>query len=107
MKRSSSHKRRWGTLIEAAKSGRVSRLISRSRSEDSVCRASSTVVGPSAVNVTTINGTQESADRFSNSPGSDDAPTESATDSNRSLERTSAQPGSSDASASAQAHGKN
>lgn len=32
-----SHKRRWGTLIEAAKSGRVGRLISRSRSEDSVC----------------------------------------------------------------------
>ncbi|XP_047111593.1 transient receptor potential-gamma protein-like [Schistocerca piceifrons] len=37
MKRSSSHKRRWGTLIEAARSGRVSRLIGRSRSEDSVC----------------------------------------------------------------------
>ncbi|XP_034246794.1 transient receptor potential-gamma protein [Thrips palmi] len=35
-----SHKRRWGTLIEAAKSGRVGRLISRSRSEDSVCNGS-------------------------------------------------------------------
>nr|CAD7258014.1 unnamed protein product [Timema shepardi] len=35
----SSHKRRWGTLIEAAKSGRVSRLIGRSRSEDSVCNS--------------------------------------------------------------------
>ncbi|XP_025072962.1 transient receptor potential-gamma protein [Pogonomyrmex barbatus] len=34
--RSSSRKKRWGTLIEAAKSGRVSRLIGRSRSEDSV-----------------------------------------------------------------------
>ncbi|KAL3265355.1 hypothetical protein HHI36_009563 [Cryptolaemus montrouzieri] len=36
-KRTHSHKRRWGTLIEAAKSGKVSRLIGRSRSEDSVC----------------------------------------------------------------------
>ncbi|KAG7198402.1 hypothetical protein KM043_005792 [Ampulex compressa] len=34
--RGSSRKKRWGTLIEAAKSGRVSRLIGRSRSEDSV-----------------------------------------------------------------------
>ncbi|XP_070150903.1 transient receptor potential-gamma protein isoform X2 [Polyergus mexicanus] len=34
--RSSSRKKRWGTLIEAAKVGRVSRLIGRSRSEDSV-----------------------------------------------------------------------
>ncbi|KAK3924953.1 Transient receptor potential-gamma protein, partial [Frankliniella fusca] len=34
------HKRRWGTLIEAARSGRVGRLISRSRSEDSVCNGS-------------------------------------------------------------------
>ncbi|KAL0098839.1 hypothetical protein PUN28_020784 [Cardiocondyla obscurior] len=33
---SSSRKKRWGTLIEAAKAGRVSRLIGRSRSEDSV-----------------------------------------------------------------------
>ncbi|XP_026476691.1 transient receptor potential-gamma protein-like, partial [Ctenocephalides felis] len=65
MKRSSSHKRRWGTLIEAAKSGRVSRLISRSRSEDSVCRASTAVVSQSSGNMTVSNGTQESADRFS------------------------------------------
>ncbi|CAG9820158.1 unnamed protein product, partial [Phaedon cochleariae] len=36
-KRSHSHKRRWGTLIEAARTGKVSRLIGRSRSEDSVC----------------------------------------------------------------------
>ncbi|XP_012217275.1 transient receptor potential-gamma protein isoform X3 [Linepithema humile] len=34
--RGSSRKKRWGTLIEAAKAGRVSRLIGRSRSEDSV-----------------------------------------------------------------------
>ncbi|KAL6437804.1 hypothetical protein ACFW04_004272 [Cataglyphis niger] len=34
--RGSSRKKRWGTLIEAAKVGRVSRLIGRSRSEDSV-----------------------------------------------------------------------
>ncbi|CAH0560164.1 unnamed protein product [Brassicogethes aeneus] len=37
IKRTHSHKRRWGTLIEAAKTGKVSRLIGRSRSEDSVC----------------------------------------------------------------------
>ncbi|XP_039279119.1 transient receptor potential-gamma protein isoform X2 [Nilaparvata lugens] len=36
-KRNSSRKRRWDSLIEAAKSGRVGRLINRSRSEDSVC----------------------------------------------------------------------
>lgn len=39
---SGSHKRRWGTLVEAAKSGRVGRLIARSRSEDSVCNANAT-----------------------------------------------------------------
>ncbi|KAJ0179620.1 hypothetical protein K1T71_005332 [Dendrolimus kikuchii] len=32
-----AHKRRWGTIIEAARAARVSRLIGRSRSEDSVC----------------------------------------------------------------------
>ncbi|KAM3958144.1 transient receptor potential-gamma protein [Aphomia sociella] len=31
------HKRRWGTIIEAARAARVARLIGRSRSEDSVC----------------------------------------------------------------------
>ncbi|XP_050679884.1 transient receptor potential-gamma protein-like [Leptidea sinapis] len=31
------HKRRWGTIIDAARAARVSRLIGRSRSEDSVC----------------------------------------------------------------------
>jgi len=36
---SGSHKRRWGTLVEAAKAGKVGRLISRSRSEDSVCNS--------------------------------------------------------------------
>ncbi|ERL83931.1 hypothetical protein D910_01224, partial [Dendroctonus ponderosae] len=41
-KRTGSHKRRWGTLIEAAKTGKVSRLIGRSRSEDSVCSISGT-----------------------------------------------------------------
>lgn len=39
MKRTTSHKRRWGTLIEAAKAGKMSRLIGRSRSEDSVCNS--------------------------------------------------------------------
>lgn len=36
-----SSKKRWGTIIEAAKSGRVKKLISRSRSEDSMCSNSS------------------------------------------------------------------
>lgn len=36
-RKTGSHKRRWGTLIEAARAARVSRLIGRSRSEDSVC----------------------------------------------------------------------
>lgn len=64
-KRNSSHKRRWGTLMEAAKSGKVSKFINRSRSEDSVCNSKSA--------------------RHSNSPGSDENPTESQTDSNPSL----------------------
>ncbi|XP_015431311.1 PREDICTED: transient receptor potential-gamma protein [Dufourea novaeangliae] len=34
--RNSSRKKRWGNIIEAATTGRVSRLMSRSRSEDSV-----------------------------------------------------------------------
>lgn len=33
----SSHKRRWGTIIEAARAARMSRFMGRSRSEDSVC----------------------------------------------------------------------
>jgi transient receptor potential cation channel subfamily C len=72
IKRSSSHKRRWGTLIEAAKSGRVSRLIGRSRSEDSVCNNH---------NVHCSNHSH------SNSPASDDI-TESPSDSNPSLAET-------------------
>lgn len=36
-RRNKPHKRRWGTIIEAARAARVSRLIGRSRSEDSVC----------------------------------------------------------------------
>ncbi|XP_065337799.1 transient receptor potential-gamma protein-like isoform X3 [Cloeon dipterum] len=32
-----SSKRRWGTIIEAAKTGRVRRLMGRSRSQDSMC----------------------------------------------------------------------
>jgi len=35
-----SSKRRWGTLIEAAKTGRVRRLMNRSRSQDSMCSSS-------------------------------------------------------------------
>lgn len=72
MKRSSSHKRRWGTLIEAAKSGKVSRLIGRSRSEDSVCNSHCRE-----------NGHNHS---HSNSPASDDNITESPSDSNPSLD---------------------
>lgn len=36
-KRNSSRKRKWDSLIEAAKTGKMGRLINRSRSEDSVC----------------------------------------------------------------------
>lgn len=35
-----SSKRRWGTIIEAAKTGRVRRLMGRSRSQDSMCSSS-------------------------------------------------------------------
>lgn len=62
-KRSSSRKRRWETLVEAAKSGKVGKLINKSRSEDSVCNSKT--------------------GRHSNSPGSDENQTES--DSNPSL----------------------
>lgn len=58
-----------GTLIEAAKSGSVSRFIGRSQSEDSVCN----------------NNRKESASH-SNSPNSE-AVTESPTDSNPSLDK--------------------
>lgn len=71
MKRSHSHKRRWGTLIEAAKTGKVSRLIGRSRSEDSVC------------NNCRENGHNHS---HSNSPASDDNNSVRSTDSNPSLD---------------------
>jgi hypothetical protein len=37
----SSRKRRWDSLIEVAKTGKVGRLISQSRSEDSVCEQKS------------------------------------------------------------------
>lgn len=66
-----SQKKRWGTLIEAAKTG-SSRFIGRSRSEDSVCNT-----GPPR---------HESVSN-SNSPASDEAITESPTDSNPSLDR--------------------
>lgn len=69
-KRTSSHKRRWGTLIEAAKAGRVSRLIGRSRSEDSVCNS---------------NCGQDHS--HSNSPPSEENATESPSDSNPSLDQ--------------------
>lgn len=36
-RRKPDHKRRWGTIIEAARAARMSRFIGRSRSEDSVC----------------------------------------------------------------------
>ncbi|CAG9761861.1 unnamed protein product [Ceutorhynchus assimilis] len=72
MKRSHSHKRRWNTLIEAAKSGKVSRLIGRSRSEDSVC------------NNCRENGHNHS---HSNSPASDE--NNSMSGSGSSIENTS------------------
>ncbi|KAJ8960377.1 hypothetical protein NQ314_006067 [Rhamnusium bicolor] len=70
LKRSHSHKRRWGTLIEAAKTGKVSRLIGRSRSEDSVC-----------------NNCRENGSH-SNSPGSDENGSISLSDSNPSIDGT-------------------
>lgn len=69
-KRLGSHKSKWGTLIKA---GSVSRFIGRSRSEDSVCNAQP-------------NGQMESVSQ-SNSPVSEEAATESPTDSNPSLDR--------------------
>lgn len=64
-----------GTLIEAAKSGSVSRFIGRSRSEDSVCNSPNN-----------LGGRTESVSH-SNSPNSDEAVTESPTDSNPSLDK--------------------
>lgn len=58
-----------GTLIEAAKSGSVSRFIGRSQSEDSVC-----------------NQNRKESASHSNSPNSE-AVTESPTDSNPSLDK--------------------
>ncbi|XP_067003737.1 transient receptor potential-gamma protein [Anabrus simplex] len=75
IKRSSSHKRRWGTLIEAAKSARVGRLIGRSRSEDSVCNN----------HCPHHNNHSCSNHSHSNSPASDENITESPSDSNPSL----------------------
>lgn len=71
-KRNVTHKKRWGTLIEAAKSGSA-RFIGRSRSEDSVCN-------------TPANARIESISQ-SNSPGSEDGATDTQTDSNPSLDR--------------------
>ncbi|KAK9870767.1 hypothetical protein WA026_009728 [Henosepilachna vigintioctopunctata] len=70
-KRTHSHKRRWGTLIEAAKTGKVSRLIGRSKSEDSVC------------NNCRENGHNHS---HSNSPASEDNGSISGSESNHSLD---------------------
>lgn len=76
LKRSHSHKRRWGTLIEAAKTGKVSRLIGRSRSEDSVCN-----------NCRDANGDGSRRSRsHSNSPASDENCSVSLSDSNPSLD---------------------
>lgn len=71
-KRIGSHTSKWGTLIKA---GSVSRFIGRSRSEDSVCNAPQNG-----------NGRMESVSQ-SNSPVSEEAATESPTDSNPSLDR--------------------
>ncbi|XP_066245604.1 transient receptor potential-gamma protein [Euwallacea similis] len=72
LKRSHSHKRKWGTLIEAAKSGKVSRLIGRSRSEDSVC-----------------NNCRDNGHSHSNSPASEENGSASGSDSNPSIENAS------------------
>lgn len=47
-KTASARKRRWDSLIEVAKSGKVARFISQSRSEDSVCEQRS----PNSENMT-------------------------------------------------------
>lgn len=73
LKRSHSHKRRWGTLIEAAKTGKVSRLIGRSRSEDSVCNNCRENV-------------QNRSGSHSNSPASEENGSGSLSDSNPSLD---------------------
>lgn len=39
-KRIAGHKKKWGTLIEAAKVGNVTKMLGRSKSEDSVCNSS-------------------------------------------------------------------
>ncbi|GJQ65198.1 hypothetical protein Trydic_g7337 [Trypoxylus dichotomus] len=75
MKRTASHKRRWGTLIEAAKAGKVSRLIGRSRSEDSVC------------NSHCRENNHNHSHSHSNSPASEDNITESPSDSNPSIDQ--------------------
>lgn len=75
MKRTASHKRRWGTLIEAAKAGKVSRLIGRSRSEDSVC------------NSHCRENNHNHSHSHSNSPASEDNVTESPSDSNPSIDQ--------------------
>lgn len=66
-KSGSGRKRRWGTLIDAAKSGKVSKLINRSRSEDSVCNSrpyrSSTGAG-SDENVSESDSNPSLADAF-------------------------------------------
>ncbi|EDS34605.1 transient receptor potential channel [Culex quinquefasciatus] len=66
------------TLIEAAKHGSVSRFIGRSRSEDSVCGGGGGHRGESGTH--------------SNSPASDEAITESPSDSNPSLDRPDVDP---------------
>lgn len=71
-KRNVTHKKRWGTLIEAAKSGSA-RFIGRSRSEDSVCNT------PSNARIESVSQ--------SNSPGSEEGATDTQTDSNPSLDR--------------------
>lgn len=75
-KRLGSHKSssKWGTLMKA---GSVSRFIGRSRSEDSVCNAPQNGGG----------GSQMESVSQSNSPVSEEAATESPTDSNPSLDR--------------------
>lgn len=80
-KRIGSHKRKWGTLIEAAKSGSVSRFIGRSRSEDSVCNNAQLSRRPRN------DGHRLESVSQSNSPVSEEAATESPTDSNPSLDR--------------------
>ena len=84
-KRPSSYKKKWDTLIEAARTGKMSRLIGRSKSEDSVCDSGNCVTDSEnhsdKTKLSRIENKRKQL-RKSNSPISED----NFTDSNHSIE---------------------